>query len=448
MSQQLDREVLLRVFQQGEKPRALWRVGTEQERFGLYGNGRPVSYEGPGSLTELFSSLVAHHGWAPSQEFDGGPVIALTKGAAALTLEPGGQLEISGAPHGNLQDASAEIQSIDAQLREVSEPLDLHWVGLGFHPWAQPEELPWVPKTRYAVMRQYLPTRSSRGLDMMQRTATVQANFDFSCPVDAMRKLRLALKAQPLATAMFAYSPWYEGKSAGGVCERSRVWLNMDPDRSGLLPFLWSDAAPQTYDPYLEWALDAPMFLVRRGSLVIHNTGQTFRQFMKDGYDGTQATEEDWIGHLNTLFPEARLKSTLEMRGADSQSGTRVLAVPALWKGIFYDSTALEQAETLFDALSLEEAETFRKGIHARGLRTPLMGKPALERAQALLEIAQGGLDRLAEPGVESERRFLEPMQTLLMHGQTPADALLEELQGSHRAPTLAELLQARSFQS
>jgi glutamate--cysteine ligase len=331
-----------------------------------------------------------------------------------------------------VHDTQAEWEQHMYELHDIGQRLGIVWLGLGFHPFAQQSELPWVPKLRYGVMREYLPTRGSMALDMMRRTCTVQANLDYDSEADAMRKIRVSLPLSPIVTAMFANSPLFEGRISGERTQRARVWLHTDPDRSGLLPFAWHESAG--FHDYVQWALDVPMFMVKRGSKVVHNTGQTFRAYMRDGFQGTTATLNDWVTHLGTLFPEVRLKKTIELRGADSLPSNLVSALPALWKGLLYDDAARQKAEALCAPITFEIAEAVRPAIAREGLKAELLGKPVATWAQEVLAIAQEGLANLHVPdrsGREDERVYLKPLAALIEHGQSPADALLAKLDPS-----------------
>ncbi|MAQ17699.1 MAG: glutamate--cysteine ligase [Sandaracinus sp.] len=429
---------LLEPFHAAEKPRDRWRVGTEAEKFGLDREGKPVQYEGPGGVKTLLEGFVARHGWTSTPEYEGAALIALRRGGASITLEPGAQLELSGAPLDTIHQTCAELRGHMAELRALSEPHGIHWLGLGFHPLATQAELPWVPKLRYGVMKEYLPTKGSMALDMMRRTSTVQANMDYADEADALRKLRVSLRLQPLATAMFANSPWVEGRATGERSHRARVWLHMDPDRTGLLPFMLEEGA--SYRTYVEWALDVPMFLVKRGKELHRNTGQTFRSFMDDGFQGLRATRADWETHLNTLFPEARLKSTLEVRGTDSQPQPRICSVPALWKGLLYDERALAAADALTESWDAAELESIRPAIAERALAVDFAGKTLLDWAREVLEIAEGGLQRLGnlDGAGRDESVFLGPLRELLEAGDSPADVMLRAI---GETPTADELL-------
>jgi glutamate--cysteine ligase len=431
---------LLVLFHDAEKPRDRWRVGTEAERLAVReADGSPLSYEGEISVASIFGRLIHDHDWEAEREVEGGPIVALRAADAAITLEPGAQIELSGAPHRTIHEAKAESDRLWKQFDPIMEELGLVWLGLGCHPFARVEQLGWVPKLRYGVMRQYLPTRGPMAADMMTKTCTVQANLDYSSEEDAMRKLRAGLKTQPLVMAMFANSPWQEGKQSGFRSYRSLVWLHMDPDRSGLLPFMWKDR-PRYLD-YVEWALDAPMFLVKRGGEVHYNTGQTFRDFMNNGYRGVRAQYDDWMVHLRTLFPEVRLKSTLEYRGADAQSRQLSFAVPALWKGLLYDERSLDELEALTDSWSFAEVEKQREALARHGVRTRFVGREAADWAGDLFELAEAGLRRIAHANAkgEDEAAMLAPLRALLEGARCPADVLLEEV--SAEAPTRGDVI-------
>lgn len=415
---------LLRPFHEAESPRSEFRVGTEAEKFGVDSELRPVSFDGPHGVLRVLEALSESFGWVAKREVPDAPPIALVRGDASITLEPACQLELSGAPLADIHATRAEMDQHLAELRQVSEPLGLTWLGLGFHPLATLGELPRVPKLRYPIMERYLPSVGARGLDMMKRTCTVQANLDFESEADAMRKLRVSLRIQPIVTAMFANSPWHEGRHRGRVGERPDVWLHMDPPRTGLLPFAWSEGA--RYQDYVAWALEAPMFLIVRDGRVVENTGQRFSDFMANGYQGARATRADWETHLNTLFPEVRLKRTLEWRGADNQRRDLVCALPALARGLLYDEVALDRAEALASRLSYDEVLAARVDITVRGLRAELGGRTVGEWADELLTIAEEGLDRLdvRDAHGRTERVHLVPLRALVDAGACPADFL------------------------
>ena len=417
-------------FHESLKPPSAWRVGAEAEKFGVledtYG---PLPYEGPRSVSSVLEALVHEYGWEPEREYEGGAIIALKRGEASVTLEPGAQLELSGAPFKSIHDTHAEWAEHIGELRAIGARLGIAWLGLGFHPFAKPEQMPWVPKLRYGVMREYLPTRGRLGLDMMRRTCTVQANLDYASEEDAMRKMRVALAISPIVTAMFANSPLYEGALTGERTRRGRVWLDTDPDRTGLLPFLWGDQA--SFRSYIEWALDVPMFMVKRGSTIVRNTGQTFRAFMRDGYQGTEATANDWLTHLGTVFPEVRLKKTIEVRGADSLPFALTPALPALCKGLLYDTRTFAKLEALISPLSYEDVRSVRESVAARALEATLGQRSVLAWARDLFALANEGLMALqaAAPDARGDETvYLAPLGELLARGESPADALLRQI--------------------
>ena len=420
---------LLLPFHEACKPRSEFRVGTEAEKFGwLPDAGVPLPFTGPRSVQAVLSALAERFGWTPDREQPDGEVIALLRGQSSVTLEPAGQLELSAAPHASIHETQREFQQHFNELHEICEPLGIAWMSLGFHPFAKQAELPHVPKSRYAIMERYLPTRGARALDMMRRTCTVQANLDYASEADAVRKLRVGLALQPIATALFANSPFYEGARGSRLSERADVWLHMDPDRTGLLPFAWE--RDMSFQAYVEWALDVPMFLIKRGSQITANTEQSFRTYLREGRAGFHATRQDWKTHLNTLFPEVRLKNTLEMRGADAQSGQLLCALPALWKGLLYDDAALAKAESLITPLSAALLERIRPEIAVGGMRAQLLGRPLSAWACQMLEIASDGLQRLAmmNDQAESEAIYLSGIRHLAHEQQSAAHVLLAKV--------------------
>jgi glutamate--cysteine ligase len=372
---------------------------------------------------------VKRHGWKAESETEGGPVIALTRGQASITLEPGAQLELSGAPLDDVHQVESEIRGHIDELAGISAELGLAWLGVGFQPISPQSELPWVPKHRYGIMKRYLPTRGVRGLDMMRRTATVQANFDYSNEEDAMQKLVVLLRLSPIIQAMTANSPFIEGRVSSNKSERGAVWLEMDPSRSGLIPTLWEAERPR-YADYVEWALDAGMFLFKRAGKFIHNTGQTFRSFLKDGFDGHRATFADWALHVNTLFPEARLKRTIEARACDCLPMSLVGAVPALFTGLLYDAESLGRATELAMTLDLATVTRARPELVAEGLAGAVGPVPVRRLAEQIYEIADTGLARRGRQGRggKDERAVLAPLGELVQRGQCPADLLLSGL--------------------
>ncbi|NOU28610.1 MAG: glutamate--cysteine ligase [Polyangiaceae bacterium] len=399
------------------------RIGAEMEKFGVRADGSPIQYEGPDGVLVFLNDLIAK-GWVPDSEYEGGPVLSLTKNGGSITLEPGSQFELSGAQHEDVHAVSQEGYDHLRELLPLSEKLGVQWLGLGFHPYAKRSDFTFVPKLRYGIMKEYLPTRGHYALDMMLRTSTVQANFDYRSEADAMRKLRVGLWLSPLNAAIFANSPFVEGERFGGKSYRAKVWLDVDNDRSGLVPAVLGKSAG--YTEYVEWALSVPMFLIKRDGRPIKNTGQTFRDFWKNGFDGHRAMQSDWQTHINTLFPEVRLKRTIEVRSADSQNLVFAPALSALWTGIFYDNSALGRAESLVADFTFDEVNAVRQDVWRLGLQSPWRGKTLQPLAESLLEIAMGGLARRAKKNAkgEDERVHLAPLVALVEKGLSPSDLL------------------------
>jgi glutamate--cysteine ligase len=320
------------------------------------------------------------------------------------------------------------------ELEVVSIPFGLQWLSIGFHPFATRDRLPMVPKVRYGIMREYLPLQGDGALDMMQRTATIQANLDYEDERDAMRKMQVFLRLSPIVHAMTAHAPIKESKISSCASLRGDVWLRMDPARSGLIEALWNSTKPR-YETYVEWALDAGMFLFKRGPQFIANTGQTFRSFMHDGFGEHRATYNDWVLHLNTLFPEVRLKKTIELRSCDAQPLDTLLAVPALWTGIGYDDVALERARALTQDLAFEEVVAARPAMVQMGLDASLAGKSLRHWAEAVLQLADEGLKRRARRNrfKQDESCYLAPLVRLVQAGHTPASRLVKKLERAGR---------------
>ncbi|HEY5956444.1 MAG TPA: glutamate-cysteine ligase family protein [Polyangiaceae bacterium] len=428
-------------FLAAEKRVSPLRVGVESEKFGLLlPSFTPVPYSAavdgdPGadrakdrSVTNLLSRFVAL-GFSEQREQCEGPVVSLLREQASITLEPGAQLELSGAPHVDLHSAALEIERHHAELTELSKDLGMAWCSIGFHPFAKREELPWVPKLRYPVMREYLPSLGDGALDMMLRTATVQVNLDYTSEADAMRKLRAMLRISPLVHAMTGHSPLREGHLTDNVSLRGDVWTRMDKSRSGLIDKMWSDREFRYID-YIEWALDAGMFLIKRHGEMVPNTGQSFRDFLRRGYQGHRATLSDWRLHLNTLFPEVRLKNTLEARCSDAQPKDTMMAVPAFWVGLIYDEAALSSAEALASRYSLSDVRESRADMIGKGLQAKLGEHSVAELCVELLQAAKGGLQRraLRNAAHQDECIYLQPLINLVEAGESPGDRLRREL--------------------
>jgi glutamate--cysteine ligase len=428
-------EDLESVFHRAHKPPSEWLIGAEAEKFCVDADTlAPLPYTGERSVITLFALLEQRFGWRPSLEYGTGPLIALMRDRSSVTLEPGAQVELSASPLPDVHAVCREIRGHLLELRSVSEELNLRWLSLGFQPLSEPSAMPWVPKERYPIMRRYLPTKGSRALDMMQRTCTVQANFDYESEEDAMRKLLVMLKLAPVVQAVSANAPFKAGRVSALKSERADVWLHMDPERSGLVQPVWGHEQPR-YRHYVEWALDAGMFLFRHEGKSFHNTGQTFRRFWEDGFEGERATLGDWVSHLGTLFPEVRLKSTLEVRTSDAQSEPLSLAMIALFVGLVYDGQALAQAEELTRGFAYDAVARARTEVPALGLEAQVAGQSLRPLAERVLEIAAAGLSRRQRLGAtgKDESVFLEPLVRLVSAGQSPADVLRKGLQPGDR---------------
>jgi len=420
---------LLSVFEGGEKPPADWRIGTEHEKF-VYRveDHRAPSYDEKGGIRDLLMGLV-EFGWKPVIE--NGNVIALSGADGTISLEPAGQFELSGAPLENLHQTCAEAARHLGQCKMIGDRLGLGFLGLGMWPDKRRDELPVMPKGRYAVMLRYMPTVGNLGLDMMLRTCTIQVNLDYSSEADMVKKFRVGLALQPVATALFANSPLTEGKVNGFKSFRSHIWEDTDPDRTGMLPFVFEDEFG--YERYCDYMLDVPMYFVYRDGKYIDVAGRSFRDFLQGRLPelpGEKPHINDWTDHLSTAFPEVRLKSFLEMRGADGGRWGRICGLPALWVGLLYDGAALDAAWDLVKHWSIEERERLRHDVPKLALDalTP-DGRTMRDFAGEVLEIAAAGLTnraRLNSAG-DNEGGFLDPLRDVVATGITPADRLLDK---------------------
>jgi glutamate--cysteine ligase len=415
------REQLVEHFREAAKPREAWRVGTEYEMVGVRANGsapgQAPPYEGEAGIAAVFAGF-AERRWKEVREE--GHIIALTCSDAQVTFEPGGQLEHAMRPMLTSAELDAEIARNTARLRDISRPLGLAWLDIGLRPFATLADVPWMPKQRYAIMREYLPTRGALAQEMMLRTATVQVNLDFSDADDALAKMRCVQSVTPILTSLWANSPIVDEQLTDYQSYRARVWLETDPDRCGLLPFLHEDG--DVFSAYADWALDVPMFFVHRGGSYHLAGDMTFRRFWRDGWSGERATMDDWALHLSTLFPEIRLKTYLEVRGCDVGSVPMMVALGALTRGILHDETARREATRLTAALSFAErlalaAEVPRAGLRARAGRATLG-----DLARSLLAIAEEGLRRQTP----EEIPYLAPVQEIAASGRTQADAVAD----------------------
>jgi glutamate--cysteine ligase len=428
-----DRAQLISLFASGEKLRGAWRIGTEHEKF-VYrtADHRAPSYDEPGGIRDLLQGLT-RFGWEPVVE--GGNVIALRGPDGTISLEPAGQLELSGAPLANLHQTCAETGRHLEQVKAVGDELGLGFLGLGMWPDKTRAELPIMPKGRYAIMLRHMPRVGSLGLDMMLRTCTIQVNLDYASEADMVKKFRVGLALQPLATALFANSPFTEGQPNGFLSYRSHIWSDTDPARTGMLPFVFEDGFG--YERYADYALDVPMYFVFRDGKYIDAAGQSFRDFLKGelpALRGEKPRLSDWSDHLSTAFPEVRLKTFLEMRGADGGRWSKICALPALWVGLLYSGSALDAAWDLVKGWSMEDREALRNSVPKLALDAPLPGGGKLaDIAGEVLDIAAAGLrDRaeLSESG-DSETGFLEPLRETVRTGIVPAQRLLNLYHGA-----------------
>ncbi len=428
-----DERALVEYLASGEKPRADWRIGTEHEKFGFYLDDlRPPPYAGTRGIRALLEAIAARHGWDIIRE--GELPVALLRETASITLEPAGQLELSGAPLADIHETCREVNEHLEEVRGIAEPMGMGFLGMGFQPKWRRDEMPWMPKGRYAIMRRYMPLKGGLGLDMMTRTCTVQVNLDFASEADMVKKFRVALALQPVATALFADSPFTEGKPNGFLSYRSHVWTDTDPDRTGMLDFVFEDGFG--YERYVDYLLDMPMYFSYRDGRYIDLAGQSFRDFLAGklpGLPGALPTLRDFADHLTTAFPEVRLKKYLEMRGADGGPWNRLCALPAFWVGLLYDNAALDAAWDLVKDFSIAERHALRDGVPRHALKLPLRKTTVRELALQALQIARAGLQRRARRNSNGadEAHFVEPLIEFALADQTPAERKLEMFHGA-----------------
>jgi len=422
---------LVAYLETGSRPQAEWRIGTEHEKFGFNkADLGPLPYEGPQGIRAMLEGL-QRFGWAPVRE--GGKVVALRQDGQSVTLEPGGQLELSGAAVETLHQTCDEVHDHLNQVRTVADEIDVAFMGVGFQPKWRREDMPVMPKGRYSIMREYMPKRGNLGLDMMFRTCTVQVNLDFASEADMVRKFRVGLALQPIATALFANSPFIEGQPNGFLSYRSHIWTDTDPDRTGILPFVFEDG--MGFERYADYALDVPMYFVYRDGAYIDASGQSFRDFLAGklaALPGERPRLRDWEDHLTTPFPEVRLKRFLEMRGADGGPWRRLCALPALWVGLLYDQAALDAAWDLVKSWTPEEHQALRAEVPRHAFKTVFRDRTVGDLAREVLAIARAGLkarsrtDRFGE----DEAHFLDALFTIVESGRTPAEEYLEAFHG------------------
>ncbi|MBS0125130.1 glutamate--cysteine ligase [Thetidibacter halocola] len=427
-------EQLAEYLESGCKPKDQWRIGTEHEKFGYCKDTlRPLPYDGPRSIMAVLSGLRDRHGWSPVEE--GGNLIGLVKGGANISLEPGGQLELSGAPLETIHQTCDEVNEHLREVKDIADEIGVGFIGLGAAPIWSHDDMPLMPKGRYKLMDGYMQTVGTAGTTMMRRTCTVQVNLDFASEADMVQKLRVALALQPVATALFSNSPFFEGKPNGHKSWRSRVWRHLDDARTGMLPFVFDEGFG--FESWVQYVLDVPMYFVYRDGKYINALGMSFRDFLKGrlpALPGETPTLSDWADHLTTVFPEARIKKYIEMRGADGGPWRRLCALPAYWVGLMYDQTALDAAWDLVKGWDAETREALRVAASVDGLHARVGDISMLELARETVAIAKEGLRARARTGlngmVPDERHFLHALEESVESGKAPADELLDHYNG------------------
>ena len=427
-------EQLAEYLAEGCKPKENWRIGTEHEKFGYCKDTlKPLPYDGPRSIKAILEGLRDRYGWDPVYEGDN--IIGLTMGGANVSLEPGGQLELSGAPLLSIHETCDEVNEHLKEVQTVADEIGARFIGLGAAPIWTHEQMPMMPKGRYKLMTDYMGRVGSHGTQMMYRTCTVQVNLDFGSEADMVQKMRVALALQPVATALFANSPFFEGQLNGHKSWRSRVWRDLDPARTGMLPFVFEDGFG--FEAWVQYVLDVPMYFVYRDGKYINALGQSFRDFLKGqlpALPGETPTLSDWADHLTTTFPEARLKQFIEMRGADGGPWRRLCALPAFWVGLTYDQGALDAAWDLVKDWDAETREALRVAAALDGLQGRFGEIRLSDLARECVAISEAGLKARAIPGVgglvPDESHFLNALKDSVETGETPADELLDRYHG------------------
>lgn len=418
----------------GCKTRDLWRIGTEHEKFGYCRDTlNPLPYDGPRSVKAVLEGLRDKFYWSPVMEGD--HIIGLTKDGANVSLEPGGQLELSGAPLDTIHQTCDEVNQHLREVREVADKIGVEFIGLGAAPIWRHEQMPMMPKGRYRLMTGYMDKVGTMGKTMMYRTCTVQVNLDFGSEADMVQKLRVALALQPVATALFANSPFLDGKPNGHKSWRARVWRDLDPARTGMLPFVFEQGFG--FEAWVQYALDVPMYFVYRNGVYIDALGQSFRDFLKGqlpALPGEVPTLSDWADHLTTIFPEARVKKFIEMRGADGGPWRRLCALPAFWVGLMYDQSSLDASWDLVKGWNAEIRDALRVAASVDGLAAETHGIKMLDLAREVVALSEAGLKARARAGagglVPDETHFLNALKESLDSGKTPADELLDRYHG------------------
>jgi len=428
-----DKRDLVSWLESGSRPKSEWRMGTEHEKFGFCVDTlKPLPYHGERSVRAVLEGLASQFDWETVYE-DDLPIALKKADGCSITLEPGGQLELSGALLDNLHETCNEVNTHLAEVRAVAEPLGVGFLGMGFHPTARREDIDWMPKARYVIMRNYMPKVGSMGHDMMKRTCTVQVNLDFASEADMVAKFRASLALQPIATALFADSPFVEGKPSGYLSYRSQVWTDTDNNRTGMLP--WVFESGMGFERYVDWMLDVPMYFVRREGRYIDVAGKSFRDFMAGklpGLEGDYPRLADWEDHLTTAFPEVRLKRFLEMRGADGGPWRRLCALPAFWVGLLYDEDNLAECLEMSKSWTLPERQKLREDVARVGLKAEIQGQTVRDIARRLLQLARQGLanrQRFNAAG-DHEAGFLNNLEETIDRGTTPAEVKLAAYEG------------------
>jgi glutamate--cysteine ligase len=429
------------LLESGNKPAADWRLGTEHEKFGfLTDSHQPLPYAGPRSISALFAALESRYGWAPVREGDN--VIGMTRDGSNISLEPGGQFELSGAPLVSVLDTAAELQNHLDEVKAIADPLGIGFMGIGAAPEWSHDQMPVMPKGRYRLMTDYMGRVGTHGTQMMYRTCTVQVNLDYASEADMVKKLRVALALQPVATALFASSPFFDGKLNGHKSWRSRIWRGLDNTRTGMLPFAFD--GDFGFQAYVDWVLDVPMYFVYRDGKYINALGQSFRDFLAGklpALPGEKPTLSDWADHMTTVFPEARVKKYIEMRGADCGDQAHIVALPAFWVGLMYSQSALDAAWDLVKGLTTETREGLRVAASVSGLQAEAGGVKLLDLARAALGLSHAGL---VERGL-GEERTLAPLVQNIGTEKTQADRLLDLYHGAWGG-SLAPIYQATAL--
>ena len=429
-----DHSQLAEMLSDGCKPKENWRIGTEHEKFGYCQDSLlPLPYEGDRSIKAVLTGLQNRYNWAPVEE--AGNIIGLTKDGANVSLEPGGQLELSGAPLETIHQTCDEVNVHLEEVKSVADEIGVKFIGLGAAPEWSHEQMPLMPKGRYKLMNAYMEKVGTHGTQMMRRTCTVQVNLDFGSEADMVQKLRVALALQPVATALFANSPFFEGKPNGHKSWRARIWRDLDDSRTGMLPWVFEDG--MGFERWVDWVLDVPMYFVYRDGKYIDALGMSFRDFLKGklpALPGEKPLLSDWADHLTTVFPEARIKQFIEMRGADGGPWRRLCALPAFWVGMMYDQTALDAAWDLCKDWTAEQREVLRVAASVDGLQAKVDGINMHDVARKVVAISHAGLKARAKPGaggmVADETHFLNALHETIETGKTPADELMDHYNG------------------